>query len=344
MGCLKVKKDLTVSKIDRQNILNNSVALKEVEKALGIKGIIFEYELKFTKKQIAEFFEVDERTVERYLENNIDEIGENGYEVLRGKRLKTLKELIKEMDVSDIDVGDKVPMLGIFNFRALLNIGMLLTESEKAKELRSAILDIVIDIINQKTGGGTKYINQRDEDFIVSYFKQENYRKEFTDALKDCVDMGNFKYAIYTDKIYVSIFKEKASEYRQILKLNQNENIRDTMYSEILDIISSYECGFGDILRKKSMELNRKLLSHEVDILFKEFEEMALFKPLREKARLKMASRDLAFRDALHENLKEYVAVLPPDEFERFLGEKSKEFSERLEEYKDEMKRLKERE
>jgi len=67
-----------------------------------------------------------------YLENNIDEIGENGYEVLRGKRLKTLKELIKEMDVSDIDVGDKVPMLGIFNFRALLNIGMLLTESEKA--------------------------------------------------------------------------------------------------------------------------------------------------------------------------------------------------------------------
>jgi len=155
--------------------------------------------------------------------------------------------------------------------------------------------------------------------------------------------MGNFKYAIYTDKIYVSIFKEKASEYRQILKLNQNENIRDTMYSEILDIISSYECGFGDILRKKSMELNRKLSSHEVDILFKEFEEMALFKPLREKARLKMASRDLAFRDALHENLKEYVAVLPPNEFERFLGEKSKEFSERLEEYKDEMKRLKER-
>jgi hypothetical protein len=37
---------------------------------------------------------------------------------------------------------------------------MLLTESEKAKVLRNMILDIVIDVINQKTGGATKYINQ----------------------------------------------------------------------------------------------------------------------------------------------------------------------------------------
>ena len=36
---------------------------------------------------------------------------------------------------------------------------MLLTESEKAKYVRSRILDIVISTINEKTGGGTKYIN-----------------------------------------------------------------------------------------------------------------------------------------------------------------------------------------
>jgi hypothetical protein len=56
-----------------------------------------------------------------------------------------------------------------------------------------------------------------------------------------------------------------------------------------------------------------------------------------------MASRDLAFRDALHQQLKEYVAPLQRDEFERFLGEKSKELVDRLEEAKDVMKRLKER-
>ena len=57
-----------------------------------------------------------------------------------------------------------------------------------------------------------------------------------------------------------------------------------------------------------------------------------------------MASRDLAFRDALHMQLKEYVAPVDRDEFDRFLGEKSKELAERLEDAKDVMKRLKERE
>ena len=56
-----------------------------------------------------------------------------------------------------------------------------------------------------------------------------------------------------------------------------------------------------------------------------------------------MASRDLAFRDALHHQLQDYVTPLQRDEFERFIGEKSKEFSDRLLEAKDVMKRLKER-
>jgi hypothetical protein len=34
---------------------------------------------------------------------------------------------------------------------------MLLTTSEKAKQLRNLILDIVIAVANEKTGGGTKY-------------------------------------------------------------------------------------------------------------------------------------------------------------------------------------------
>ena len=36
------KKDVTVSRIDRQNILNNPYALREIEKAAGIRGVPFE--------------------------------------------------------------------------------------------------------------------------------------------------------------------------------------------------------------------------------------------------------------------------------------------------------------
>jgi hypothetical protein len=217
-------------------------------------------------------------------------------------------------------------------------------ESERARLLRQAILDIVIDTINKRTGGGTKYVNQRDEDFLQSWFEEGNYRKQFTDALRDCVDMGNFKYPLYTDKIYVSIFREKANEYRNVLRLHEQDKVRDTFYAEILDLVASYECGIGAMLQEEMKARGRKLNSWEADALFDRFEKLPHWKPLIEKARNKMASRDLAFRDALHLQLQEYVTPLQRDEFERFLGEKSKELAERLEEAKDVMKRLKERE
>lgn len=341
-----MSKDLTNSAIDRQNILNNPYALAEIEKAAGIQGILFEGKTVLLKEQVAAFFEVTPRTIENYLEQHTQELARNGYEVLKGNRLKSLKLAIQSLDVPEISFGNiaKTPQLGIFDFRAFLNLAMLVSESDRAKLLRQAILDIVIDTINQRTGGGTKYINQRDEDFLQSAFSEENYRKQFTDALNDCVNMGKAKYPIYTDKIYVSIFREKSQEYRKILKLEERDKVRSTLYAEVLDIIASYECGFADVLQKEAASKDRKLNTWEVDALFKVFESQAHWKPLIEKARIKMASRDLAFRDALHLQLQEYIMPVKPEDYERFLGERSKELSERLEEAKDVMKRLKERE
>jgi hypothetical protein len=339
------KKDLTSSEIDRQNILNNPYALAEIEKATGIHGIPFEGRTVVLKEQVASFFEVTVRTVENYLENHGAELVRNGYVVLKGNRLKDIKLSIQAMDVPETDFGNiqRAPQLGIFDFRAFLNLAMLMTESHRAGLVRQMILDIVIDTINARTGGGTKYINQRDEDFIHAAFVEENYRKQFTDALKECVAMGNFKYAVYTDRIYVSIFKEKAKEYRKVLRLEAKDEVRETFYSEVLDLISSYECGFADALRAACKEKERPLWSDEVDAIFKEFESQPLLRPLVERVRVKMASRDLAFRDALHVQLTDYVSALSPSEFEKFIGQKSMEFSQRLEEAKDVFKRLKDR-
>ena len=62
------KKDLTVSQIDRQNILNNPYALQEIERATKIKGILFEGRTVVLKEQVAKFFDVTLRTIENYLE------------------------------------------------------------------------------------------------------------------------------------------------------------------------------------------------------------------------------------------------------------------------------------
>jgi len=339
-----MSKDLTNSAIDRQNILNNPYALAEIEKAAGVQGIPFEGKTVVLKEQVAAFFEVTPRTIDNYIEKCGDELRQNGYEVLKGNRLKTFKLSLEGSAAHESGFVTKTTALGVFDFRSFLNLAMLVSESERAKLLRQAILDIVIDTINSRTGGGTKYINQRDEDFLHSAFVEENYRKQFTDALKDCVAMGQFKYAVYTDKIYVSIFREKAHEYRKILKLENRDNVRETFYAEVLDLIASYECGIGDLLQQEEKARGRKLSPWEVDALFKTFEAQAHWKPLIEKARMKMSSRDLAFRDALHRQLEEYVTPVQRKDFERFLGEKSRELSERLEEAKGVMKRLKERE
>lgn len=51
--------------------------------------------------------------------------------------------------------------------------------------------------------------NKRDSGFLGAFLQEDNYRREFTDALRDYVDMGNAKYGIYTDKIYQSFSVKK---------------------------------------------------------------------------------------------------------------------------------------
>lgn len=334
-----MSKDLTASVVDRQNILNNSYAVQKIQENVGLNGIFWRDDCWFTKQQVAELFDVDLRTIERYIENNGQELKMNGYLVIRGADLQE----IKEVELTDINVGRKATSLGIFSFRAVLNLAMLLTESENAKHLRSRILDIVIDVLAEKTGGHTKYINQRDTNYLIEAYKEESERQKFTAALNDWIDMGNYKYAYYTNKIYQSIFRENAKEYREILNLQAKDKVRETLYSEVLRLIASYEAGFAYELNQAGEKLGRKLKQAEADRLFEKFENHPLYGPLISDARSKMASRDLCFREALHKKLDQYIKSVPREDFNRFLGEASKSLQEQIDETKDVFNRLKER-
>ncbi|MFE3867437.1 DNA-binding protein [Flavobacterium sp. LS2P90] len=361
-----MSKDLTNSSLDRKNILNNNIAIQGIYEELGFYGIKFDGKYRFTKQQIAQYFDVDIRTIDRILENNKTELEISGYELYTGSKLKAYKEQvfnfvknakdkkdvhdihvvnILQLNESELDSLSKSPQLSIFTYKTFLNIGMLLTGSDKAQKLRSSILDIVIDVLNKKLGGKTKYINQREEEFLPSAIREHNYRKEFTNSLDFYIVENKFKYSQLTDKIYKSIFKENAKEYRKILNLNSKESVRGTMYSEVLDLVSAYENGFANYLKNKSQTLNKKLSLSETHLIFSEFEQImeAFVNPLQEKARSLMASRDLVFRDALHEKLKDYINEVSTEDFDKFLGNKSMELEKRLEENKEVFKRLKER-
>ena len=337
-----MSKDLTNSRLDRQNILNNEIAISEIQTKSGIDGVLWNGKVFVTREMTASFFDVDVRTISRYLEQNGEELSENGYEVLRGKKLKSFLDAAKNSG-KDINVPTKTTVLGVFDFRSFLNMAMLLAESERARALRQLILDIVIDLINRKTGGGTKYINQRDKDFIFSSLQEDNYRRQFTDALKKYVEENRYKYAHFTDLIYVSIFKEKAKEYKKILDLKANDKVRDTFYSEILDIIAAYESGLADAIKQEYERVGHILTQQETEELFKNFENMALWKPLIQRGRVKMASRDMALRDAFHYQLSEYIQPLDKDEYQKFLGVAGDELDRLMQENKEVLQRLKER-
>ena len=331
------------SLIQRQNILNNQYAISEIEKATALKCIKFEGKSVLLKEQVSSFFEVTTRTIDNYIASYGNELRANGYELIESARLNALKSAIKDSDDHEIDFAiiNKSARLAIFDFRAFLNMAMLLKDSPRAAILRRIILDITIKTITNR-GGNPKYINQRADGFLYVLYDNQSYRKEFTDALDFYLDLGNIKYAIYTNKIYQCIFAEKAEEYRAILKLKKKDKIRETMYGEILNLISAFETEIANALKNAYTEKLRKLVPQELDRIFDEIAARPLFKPLINSARRQMASRDLAFRDILHDQLREYVTPIDPVEFERFLGETSKSLAIQMDEAKDVLKRLKE--
>lgn len=320
-------KDLTESSYDRQNILNNRYALQQAERHLALGGVTFQGETVFTKQQLMQLYEVSDSTIEKYLVSHADELKANGYTILKGKKLKEFKDIEYG---AVINYGTKTSVLGVFNFRAVLNLGMLLTESEPARQLRSRLLDIVLDVMAERAGGHTKFINQRDENYMLSALQEENYRRQFTDALDNYVEGNHWKYARFTNLIYQSIFHENAAEYKKVLNLAAKTNIRETLYSEVLNLIASFESGIAHELEQASQSKGIKLTQKEAENLFASFEQHPLFKPLIFDVRTKMASRDLCFRDALHEKLEAYIQSVPEADFERFLGEKSRSLEEQL--------------
>nr|WP_320167111.1 DNA-binding protein [uncultured Methylophaga sp.] len=335
--------DLTSSQVERQNILNNKYALKKIENHLRLGGLEFEGDSWLTKQQLITLFDVSDSTIEKYIANHGEELKANGYKVLKGKKLNEFKSLHSG---TVNDYGTKISILGVFNFRATLNLAMVLTESERAKEIRSRILDIVIDVVAERAGGHTKYINQRDSDYLPTAYTEYSYRKVFTDALNDYLDMdGRHKYAIYTNKIYQLVFKENAKEYKQLLKLAKNDNVRDTLYSEVLKAIGSIENGLAHEMKDKSEMLSRKLKPLELNEIINRLEINPYLKPVIDDARTKMASRDMTFRDALHKKLEAYIQTVPETDFDKFLGEASRSLEEQLSdpEVLEVLKRLKDR-
>lgn len=54
------------------------MAISSIQKALDIEAFLFEGSYYLTKQMVADFYEVDTRTIENYLASNEEELKHNG--------------------------------------------------------------------------------------------------------------------------------------------------------------------------------------------------------------------------------------------------------------------------
>ena len=332
------------SATDRKNILNNEYAVSKIQQKLNVKGTLFRGEYWLTTRQVESYFDIDKRTLIRYTNEYREELEESGYRVISGDDLKEFR-YVGDIYVTNI-VDGKVPKQGIFNVKAFLNLAMLLTESQKARELRRMMLEITTQTVNMLAGGNTKYINQRDEKYLLAAYYNEGYNKKFRDALKNYVtnSKDTAKYPNYNDKVYRIIFKENSKEYKTILELSKKERPRDTMYADVLSAISSFENTIASELKNAfEKKGDTPLTREETDEVFNRTAEHPAFEPQIEVARRSMASLDRALRKKQHDSLVDYIYPIDKSDFEKFLGEKSKALSDRIDENIDVLKRLKDK-
>jgi hypothetical protein len=87
-----------------------------------------------TTEIVADFFEVDAETVKKVVQRNRPELESNGYRVVRGSD-------IREFEGDNLSLT-KVRALALFERRTILNLAMLLTGSDVARQVRTLLLDL----------------------------------------------------------------------------------------------------------------------------------------------------------------------------------------------------------
>ena len=112
-----------------------------------------------TVQMAADYFEINKNTLEICIKRNRNELESNGLKLYKRNEVLNLHS----------DSLEKIPNRGLILLtkRTLLNIGMILTESKVAKELRRRILDIVHDVEDNK-GSIENIVNEIDEETKLS--------------------------------------------------------------------------------------------------------------------------------------------------------------------------------
>ena len=131
-----MKLNLVNSKEDRNYVMG-----KENEGSINLLDMLKKYgEVVdyMTEPMVADFYGVDKGCIMGYGNRNAEELSQYGYKVVKGEELKSLRQTGCLPQISS-----KTRSLRLYPIKAVILIGMMLTESEVAEKLRKDIMDSI---------------------------------------------------------------------------------------------------------------------------------------------------------------------------------------------------------
>lgn len=134
---MKNEMKLIENKEMRKELVGKTEVLDKVKEV-----ILLPYGESMTTQMVADYYEVGLKTLQKLIERNKEELISNGLSILIGKELKEFKTNFDADILSVTKINKANRSLATFTRRAILNVGMLLRDSEIAKEVRTRLLDM----------------------------------------------------------------------------------------------------------------------------------------------------------------------------------------------------------
>lgn len=152
--------------------LNNDRATEHLNKAKALVMAMWQGAGAATNQQMAEYFEVPLDAIESVVRRFKDELTSDGLKVVKGKDLKDVSAILAESQ-------NRIPSLTVWTPRAALRLGMLLRDSDVAKQVRNVLLNIAMQSVPEVTIAARPSLPTRD---AVEYIQAADILAKLPDS------------------------------------------------------------------------------------------------------------------------------------------------------------------
>lgn len=212
---------LVESKTARQQMIGRCSILDKIKALPHLTK-----DMKSTIQQAAAYYEVPEDTVKKVLQRNGDEFSEDGIAMVKVND-------IQQMGICEgHSVPSKTRKLTLLPKRAVLRLGMLLTESEVAKTVRNYLLNL------------EEVAEPDQKEWSLQRELSKAKRRTVTDAIRDYIEESpnkRWQYKHFTDLVYRKIFGKSAKELRLEMCVRDNDQLRDNLTAHELEVLEKAE-------------------------------------------------------------------------------------------------------